>query len=64
MFATLDKKRILNDDSLASHGNVARESTPVYPREGESVIFKPDGKGGFKFIGRLTHDQWVGLIEP
>ena len=48
---------------LVAHGNVARESTPVYPSEAEGVIFQPDGRGGFKVLGRLTPDQWTELAK-
>ncbi len=43
---------------IVSHGNVAREATPVYPREGEGIVFQANGKGGFSFIGRLTAEDW------
>ena len=48
---------------IVAHGNVAREATPVYPGEGEMVIFKPDGKGQFTFVGRITPDRWVELSQ-
>jgi hypothetical protein len=48
---------------LVAHGNVAREATDVYPEEGEGVVFRPDGSGGFVFVGRLVPDQWVRLAE-
>lgn len=43
---------------IVSHGNVAREATPVYPEEGEGIVFQADGKGGFRLIGRLTAEDW------
>lgn len=43
---------------IVAHGNVAREATPVYPDEGEGVVFEPDGDGGFRLVGRLTADGW------
>lgn len=46
---------------IVAHGNVAREATPVYPGEGEMVIFRPDGKGLFTFVGRIAPDQWPQL---
>lgn len=46
---------------LVAHGNVATAATPVYPGEGEGVIFEPDGDGGFEFVGRLTPSQWAEL---
>lgn len=47
---------------IAAHGNVAQAATPVYPGEGEAVIFKPDGKGGFDFFTRIAPDQWQQLL--
>ena len=43
---------------IVAHGNVAREATPVYPGEGEGVVFEPDGNGGFRLVGRLTPAAW------
>ena len=43
---------------IVAHGNVARNATPVYPDEGEGVVFEPDGDGGFRLVGRLTADGW------
>ena len=48
---------------IVAHGNVAREATPVYPGEGEMVIFRPDGKGQFSFVGRVAPDQWLQLNQ-
>ncbi len=48
---------------IVAHGNVAREATPVYPAEGEAVIFRAGGEDGFEFIGRLTAAQWIALTE-
>ena len=46
---------------IVAHGNVARESTPAYPDEGEALVFKPEGSGGFVLIGRLTAEKWTRL---
>lgn len=46
---------------IVAHGNVAREATPVYPGEAEGVVFRPDGTGGFHFVGRLTPADWTAL---
>lgn len=46
---------------IVAHGNVARDATPVYPAEGEAVIFKPDGQGAFTLVGRLPPEQWLQL---
>jgi phosphohistidine phosphatase SixA len=48
---------------LVAHGNVARESTPVYPSEAEGIVFRPDGSGGFTVFARLTPASWAGLAE-
>lgn len=48
---------------IVAHGNVAREATPVYPGEGEMVIFRPDGKGRFTFVGRIAPGQWLQLKQ-
>jgi phosphohistidine phosphatase SixA len=48
---------------IVAHGNVAQAATPVYPGEGEVVIFKPDDKGHFTFVGRITPERWVQLSQ-
>lgn len=48
---------------IVAHGNVARNATPVYPGEGEGVIFQPDNKGGFKALGRLTPEDWARIAR-
>jgi phosphohistidine phosphatase SixA len=48
---------------IVAHGNVAQAATPVYPGEGEMVVFKPDGKGSFIYVGRLTPDQLIRLSQ-
>lgn len=46
---------------IVAHGNVARDATPIYPAEGEGVVFESDRRGGFRFIGRITADGWYAL---
>jgi len=48
---------------IVAHGNVAQAATPVYPGEGEGVIFRPDAIGGFVVVGRLTPADWVRLAQ-
>lgn len=48
---------------IVAHGNVARSATPVYPGEGEAVVFEPDGAGSFDFVGRITPDRWDELAQ-
>lgn len=47
---------------IVAHGNVAQAATPVYPGEGEALIFKPDGEGGFHYIARIAPDDWPRII--
>ncbi len=47
---------------IVAHGNVAREATPVYPGEGEGIVFQPDGNGGFRVITRIPPDRWAQLL--
>ncbi len=46
---------------IVAHGNVARDSTPVYPGEAEGVVFLPDGDGGFSVVARVSPVQWTEL---
>ena len=46
---------------IVAHGNVARQSTPVYPGEAEGVVFRPDGDGGFALVARVTPEDWRRL---
>lgn len=48
---------------IVAHGNVARDSTPVYPGEGEGVVFEPLGNGGFGVVGRLKPADWGRLAQ-
>jgi phosphohistidine phosphatase SixA len=48
---------------IVAHGNVAQAATPVYPGEGEAVIFKPDGNGGFQYIARIAPQDWPRIIK-
>ena len=43
-----------------SHGTVGEVFGAGYLDEGEAVIVKPDGKGGWNLIGRVKSDQWRG----
>lgn len=47
---------------IVAHGNVARKATPVYPGEGEGIVFQPDGNGGFQVIARMPPDRWAQLL--
>jgi len=48
---------------IVAHGNVAQASTPVYPAEGEGVVFQPDDKGGFHLVGRIGPADWARLLN-
>lgn len=48
---------------IVAHGNVAQAATPVYPGEGEMVVFKPDDVGRFTFVGRMMPDQWIKFVQ-
>lgn len=48
---------------IVAHGNVARMATPIYPDEGEGIVFQPDDREGFIFIGRLTSADWQILAK-
>ncbi len=48
---------------VVAHGNVAQAATPIYPDEGEAVVFKSDGQGGFRFVGRLEPADWQRLLK-
>lgn len=47
---------------IVAHGNVARDSTPVYPGEAEGVVFKPDNSGGFSVVARVEPATWRALM--
>ena len=48
---------------IVAHGNVAQAATPVYPGEGEMVVFKPDDLGHFTFVGRMMPEQWINFMQ-
>jgi len=48
---------------IVAHGNVAREATPVYPGEGDAIVFQPDGMGNFRYIGEITPVDWPRIME-
>ncbi len=43
---------------FVSHGTAGEVFGAGYLKEGEAVIVKPDGAGGWKLIGRVKSDQW------
>ena len=48
---------------VVAHGNVARAATPAYPGEGEALVFRADGAGGFELVGRLPPAEWQALAR-
>jgi len=48
---------------IVAHGNVAQAATPVYPDEGEGVVFRPDGAGGFVVVDRIPPERWARLVR-
>ncbi len=46
---------------LVAHGNVLRAATDLHSGEGEAVVFRPDGNGGFSLIARVAPQEWVRL---
>lgn len=48
---------------VVAHGNVARHATPVYPDEGEGVVFAADRQGGFHAVGRIPVYGWAALLD-
>ena len=40
-----------------------REHRVLTPTEGEAIVFKPDGKGGYQLVGQLTATQWGDLVR-
>lgn len=49
---------------IVSHGNLARKAIEQSPAEGEALVLRPDGKGSFHFIGRLTSADWLQFSRP
>ena len=46
---------------LVSHGSPLEAVTGEFMREGECVVARPTGDGGFRLIARLTPAQWTEL---
>jgi hypothetical protein len=41
----------------------SQASTPVYPAEGEGVVFRPDDNSGFYLVGRIGPANWSRLLN-
>jgi broad specificity phosphatase PhoE len=48
---------------VVAHGNVAREATPVYPGEGEGVVFLANVQGGFDVVARIPPERWQRMLD-
>jgi phosphohistidine phosphatase SixA len=48
---------------IVAHGNVASAATPVYPEEGEALVFEPDAAGRFVLRGRIAVGDWTRLVK-
>lgn len=46
------------NSAFVSHGTVGEVFGAGYLDEGEAVIVKPDGKGGWRLIARVKSDAW------
>lgn len=46
---------------LVAHGNVLVTATEVYPQEAEAIVFRPEGKGTWTFMARISPQEWVRL---
>ncbi len=44
---------------LVAHGNVALAVFGVRPGEGEAMVLRPDGAGGFEVLGRITPEAFA-----
>jgi phosphohistidine phosphatase SixA len=48
---------------LVAHIFNVQKSLGLTPEEGEAIVFRPDGKGGYSMIGRVTATQWGDLVR-
>ena len=47
---------------LVAHGNILRTATGVYPQEAEAIVFRPEGRGRFSVVARLSPQTWRRLV--
>src|SRR3954468_3090821 len=48
---------------LVAHIFNVQRTFGLTPTEGEAVVFRPDGKGGYQIAGQLTAIQWGDLVR-
>ncbi len=48
---------------LVAHIFNVQRSLGLTPEEGEALVFRPDGRGGFSLVGRVTSIQWGDLVR-
>lgn len=48
----------MTNSIFVSHGTVSEVFGDTYLEEGEAVVIRPDGKGGWSLVARVTADAW------
>jgi broad specificity phosphatase PhoE len=48
---------------LVAHIFNIQKTFGITPEEGEAIVFRPDGQGGYQVAGRLTAAQWGDLVR-
>jgi phosphohistidine phosphatase SixA len=48
---------------LVAHIFNVQKALGLTPEEGEAMVFRPDGKGSYQMVGRLTATQWGDLVR-
>lgn len=48
----------MTNSIFVSHGTIGEVFGTTYLEEGEAVIVKPDGKGGWSLVARVKADEW------
>lgn len=49
---------------LVGHVTTLREAAGAQPREGGTVVFRPDGDGDFLVVGEIAPGGWQRLADP
>ncbi len=45
---------------LVSHSANLKEAVDIWPKEeGEAHVFKPDGNGGYRYLGKISPSDWL-----
>jgi phosphohistidine phosphatase SixA len=48
---------------LVGHVFNVQKTFGLSPTEGEAIVFRPDGRGGYRVVGQLTATQWGDLVR-